>query len=120
MRPLPLILCLALAACGGGGSHWNNPFRKADRGLQLQTDVNGLAIMGRHGERIDFGRAPEGVIAVLDRELAPGRQMSLEDCPAGISQQVSYGDLVLTFTDEQFVGWRGVQGAAGQVCGRVA
>lgn len=120
MTRAPLILCLVLAGCGGGGLELNPFARKAPKGIQLETDAAGLAIVGTGGQRIDFGRAPSGVIAALERELGPGRDLGLDGCPAGVRQQIAWGDLVLTFTDEQFVGWRGVAGEAGQTCGRMA
>ena len=60
------------------------------------------------------------MIAALERELGPGRALALDGCPADVRQQLAWGDLVLTFTEEQFVGWRGVDGAAGQTCGVTA
>ena len=125
MTKAPWVFCLVLAGCGGGGLDLN-PFAKSSpRGIQLATDAGGLAIvgpgiMGTGGQRIDFGRAPGGVISVLERELGPGRALDLTNCPADVRQQIAWGDLVLSFTDEQFVGWRGVQGAAGQTCGAMA
>ena len=114
------VVCLVLAGCGGGGLDLNPFGRDAPRGIQLETDAGGLAIIGSGGQRIDFGRAPSGVIAVLERELGPGRALDLTNCPGGVRQQIAWGDLVLTFTDEQFVGWRGIDGAAGQTCGTMA
>jgi len=119
MTRAPLLICLVLAGCGGGVDL--NPFaRSTPRAIQLETDAGGLAIVGSGGQRIDFGRAPSGVISVLERDLGPGRALDLIDCPAEIRRQIAWGDLVLTFTDERFVGWRGVDGAAGQTCGRMA
>ena len=123
MTRTPLILCLVLAGCGGGGLDMN-PFAgnkgNKPQGIALETDAGGLAIAGSGGQRIDFGRAPSGVIAVLERELGLGRPLALTNCPTGVRQQIAWGDLVLTFTDERFVGWRGTDGAAGQTCGILA
>ena len=119
MNRTALIACLVLAGCGGGGADLD-PFDGGKaQGIALETDAAGLAIIGSN-QRIDFGRAPSGVISVLDRELGPGRTLALTNCPADVSRQIAWGDLVLTFTDERFVGWRGVDGAAGQTCGRMA
>jgi hypothetical protein len=120
MTRAALVACLVLAGCGGGGLNLNPFARDEPRGIQLETDAAGLAIIGSGGQRIDFGRAPSGVIAALERELGPGRRLALTDCPRAVVQQIAWGDLVLTFTDEQFVGWRGIAGAAGQTCGTMA
>lgn len=37
-------------------------------------------------------------------------------CPSDIIQQLRWGDLVLTFTDEQFVGWRTNDAMQGRIC----
>ncbi len=66
--------------------------------------------------RIDFGRSPEGVIRALDRELGPHRALPLSDCPQGVQERLQWGDLVLTFSDEQFIGWRRGDHARGIVC----
>ena len=125
MSRAPLILCLVLAGCGGGGLELTPFAGTKKQGIALETDAGGLAITGSGftvpgGQRIDFGRAPSGVIAVLERELGPGRALGLTNCPAAVRQQIAWGDLVLTFTDERFVGWRGADGAAGQTCGVLA
>ncbi len=125
MSRIALVLCLVLAGCGGGGPNLNPFAKEKPRGIQLETDAGGLAIvgpgiMGTDGQRIDFGRAPSGVIAALERELGPGRALGLDGCPSGVRQQIAWGDLVLTFTDERFVGWRGAAGGAGQTCGVLA
>jgi len=76
-----LLACLVLAGCGGGMNL--NPFSKPEpQGIELATDAFGLAIVGTDGQRIDFGRAPSGVIAALERELGPGRDIGLAGCPA--------------------------------------
>ncbi len=66
--------------------------------------------------RIDFGRSPAGVIRALDRTLGAHRDAGLKGCPKGIAQQLRWGDLVLTFNREQFIGWRQGGKAAGVVC----
>ena len=78
-------------------------------------DAGGLAIAGS-AQRIDFGRAPAGVIAALDRELGPHHVMPLADCPGGIARRLAWGGLELSFTDERFVGWREGANAAGITC----
>ncbi len=82
----------------------------------LVPDRNGLAVVGT-GLRIDFDRAPAGVIAALDRLRGAHRPLPLETCPAGILRQYQWGDLILTFTDERFVGWRQAGASAGLICG---
>lgn len=120
MSRIALGLCLVLAGCGGGGVRLNPFDSKTPQAIMLETDAEGLAIVGTGGQRIDFGRAPSGVIAVLERDLGPGRALDLTNCPGDVRQQIAWGDLILTFTDERFVGWRGAQGAAGQTCGVLA
>ncbi len=119
MNRAALGLCLILAGCGG-----MNPFARETaeqpRGISLQTDAGGLEIIGAGGGRIDFGRSPAGVIPLLERELGPGRALDLTNCPGGVVNQIAWGDLILTFTPEQFVGWRGAAGSAGQTCGVLA
>ncbi|GAA0297477.1 hypothetical protein [Rhodovulum strictum] len=78
-------------------------------------DAGGLAVSGSP-LRVDFGRAPDGVIAPLTRELGPPRAVPLTACPPGIVRQLAWDDLVLSFTREQFVGWRQAGAAAGQTC----
>ncbi len=108
MRIALLVLCVfSMTACA--------PTRTPDPDVTFQPDRNGLSV--RPGsQRIDFGRAPSGVVAVLDRELGPGRAMPVAGCPAGVIMQRAWGDMVLTFTDERFVGWRQGQTHAGRIC----
>jgi len=105
-------LVLAVAGCAADAPSTD---RAARSGVSFTPDQTGLAVEGT-GQRIDFGRAPDGVIAALDRELGPGRPLVPDGCPAGVSQQISWGTLVLTFTEERFVGWRQGPAAVGQVC----
>lgn len=89
----------------------------ADRpGVRFVPDAGGLGI-ANSPQRIDFGRAPAGVIAALDRELGPHRVLSLAPCPADVVRQLAWGGLVLTFTAERFAGWRDDADHAGPVCG---
>jgi len=67
--------------------------------------------------RIDFGRAPEGVIAAVTRVLGRPETLPLSGCPAAIATRLRWDDLDLTFTADRFVGWRTPAGQAGQVCG---
>jgi len=107
-----LALAVVLAGCAAGA----RPIAQSPRtGAQFAPDANGLSMTGT-GLRIDFGRAPSGVITALDRELGKGRLLGLDGCPAGIVQQEAWGDLVLTFTAERFVGWQTADGVAGQAC----
>ncbi len=120
MRRWGLCLVLAvLAGCGGVAPETSREAIPRPTGIGLETDENGLTIIAPRGGRIDFGRAPSGVIATLERELGPGRVLGLGGCPAPIRQQIAWGDLVLTFTAEQFVGWRAELGdlEAGRTCG---
>jgi hypothetical protein len=102
---------LLLSACATGPLPGTAP----RLGVQFNPDSGGLAVAGT-GQRVDFGRAPSGVIAVLDRELGPGRDLSLAGCPAGVVTQREWGGLVLSFTGERFVGWRDASGSAGRIC----
>jgi hypothetical protein len=110
-------LALALAGCAGAPG----PLAPANvpGGARFLPDARGLGVDGT-GLRIDFGRSPAGVIAALDRELGPGRALGLDGCGAGINRQMAWGDLVLTFTNERFAGWRQAGRSAGEVCGALA
>ncbi len=87
----------------------------AGAGIIITPDDGGLSVDGT-GMRIDFGRAPAGVIAALDRDLGRSTELSLAGCPAGIVSQRSWGALVLTFSAERFVGWRKGAQTVGQSC----
>jgi hypothetical protein len=101
------MVCLVLAGC------METP--RAVTHIALHGDEAGLAVEP-DGRRIDFGRAPSGVIAPLDRELGPHREMGLGNCPEGVVKQLAWGSLVLSFSVERFVGWRDASGQAGRVC----
>lgn len=111
--PRPSFACalcvLTLIACAPATS----PKVRAD--VQFVPDARGLAVVPA-GMRVDFGRAPSGVIAVLNRELGPGRALPISGCPADVARQIAWGDLVLSFTRETFVGWRNASISAGTVC----
>ncbi|SIO49616.1 hypothetical protein SAMN05444722_2699 [Rhodovulum sp. ES.010] len=108
MRFGPAALGLALAAgCAA-------PPAEAPSTLFL-PDARGLAIVGST-LRIDFGRAPDGVISALARELGPGRPRPLAGCAEGIVQRRAWGALDLTFSRERFVGWQTATAAAGRGC----
>ena len=111
-RYAPLVALALLAACSAGTQASRGPAGPAPEFL---PDANGLEVAPT-GLRIDFSRSPEGVIAALDRALGRHRVLRLTDCPAGVVQQLGWGDLVLSFTGEQFVGWRQGAGAAGLTC----
>ena len=118
MKRRAVVFALLLASCGGANvDAVTGPVARV--GAVFVPDAGGLGIEGS-SERIDFGRSPGGVLGALDRELGPGKPLPLDDCPGDIAYQVAFGDLVLTFTDERFVGWRGPSGTAGLVCGKVA
>ncbi|HHL20066.1 MAG TPA: hypothetical protein ENJ52_00905 [Aliiroseovarius sp.] len=102
-----LTAALFLAACTGA------PARQ-DR-ITPAPDLKGLGIVGSD-QRLDFGRAPEGVITALNRSYRRSKVRDLAGCPADIRQQIAWGDLILTFTDEAFVGWRVGNTFAGTVC----
>ena len=107
---------LLLAACSTGAAA---PSQAPRTGAQFAPDSTGLAVVGS-SLRVDFGRSPAGVIPLVERELGPGRALDVADCPAGVTHQIAWGDLVLTFTGERFVGWRNAGASAGQTCGRMA
>lgn len=110
------LLFAALAGCAAPGGLANLPGRT---GASFTSDVKGLAVNGSP-QRIDFGRAPSGVIAALDRELGKGRALGVAGCPAGIVDQRDWSGMVLTFTAERFVGWRRDASSAGQTCAATA
>lgn len=105
-----------LAGCGGIDLATTQPSRS---GATFIPDANGLAVASS-AQRIDFGRAPSGVISALDRELGKSRVLEAGGCPAGIVSQREWDGLVLTFTAERFVGWRHHNTQAGQVCGELS
>ncbi len=100
-------MLLALAACTSEPTTPSVTFHPDPGGLEVRPA----------GLRVDFGRAPSGVVPVLDRSLGAHRTVALGTCPQGIVRQLAWGDLVLTFTDHRFVGWRQGDAHAGQVCG---
>ncbi len=104
---LPLVL---LAGCVAA------PTASPPPEISFRPDPAGLAVLPS-GLRMDFGRAPEGMIPILERALGRGEALPLAGCPAEISARIAWGGLELFFTDERFVGWR--QGAArgGETCG---
>ena len=83
--------------------------------ITLAPDASGLAV-APSGLRIDFDRSPEGVVPSLDRALGRHTALPLTGCPANIRQNLRWGDLTLTFTEERFVGWRQQGQSAGQTC----
>ncbi len=83
--------------------------------ISLTPDANGLAV-APSGLRIDFGRSPKGVVPSLDRTLGRHTALPLTGCPADIRQNLRWGDLILTFTKERFVGWRQQGQSAGRTC----
>jgi hypothetical protein len=111
-----LMACAVLAGCAEVSATQQATGRQ---GISFTPDQAGLAVTG-NALRIDFGRAPAGVIAALDRELGPGRDLGVAGCGADISAQRDWGGLVLTFTSERFVGWRQAGESAGQICEMLA
>ncbi len=101
-------ILLFLAGCAALPQTASNP-------RQFVPDGDGLAVLP-DAMRVDFGRAPSGVILALTRERGAPRDLGLANCPGGIVQQLAWGDLTLTFTDERFVGWKQGEGSAGTVC----
>ena len=84
-------------------------------GVDIRPDNAGLRV-DPVGKRIDFGRSPKGVVPVLDRELGRHVALPLTGCAPEIRQQLRWGNLVLTFTKERFVGWRSGGTASGKTC----
>jgi len=78
-------------------------------------DAAGLADIGT-GLRIDFDRSRAGVIPLLDNTLGRHKTLPLRGCPVGVTQNLQWGDLTLTFTRERFVGWQQQGNKAGQTC----
>ena len=108
MRATALGLALALSAC-------TNDLTPSEPPPRLLPDADGLAVTGT-GLRIDFGRSPAGVIPLLDKILGPHRPLPLRNCPPGVTQNLQWSDLALTFTAERFVGWQENGRSAGQGC----
>ena len=108
LRMLPLLA--VLGACSPAISS-----QPATPTITLVPDANGLGVAPL-GKRMDFGRSPTHMIAALDRELGSHRVLGLTGCPATIRQHLQWGTLVLSFTDEQFVGWRQDGVAQGVTC----
>ncbi|UWQ14339.1 hypothetical protein K3556_00115 [Aliiroseovarius sp. M344] len=108
---LALAVAVGLSACVSPGP---SPTQQRSN-VAIRPDMAGLQI-DPIGKRIDFGRSPKGVLPALDRELGRHEVLSLDGCPASINRQLRWDDLVLTFTQERFVGWRNTSGQQGQVC----
>jgi len=108
VRRLAVLLPLVVAGCVAA--------RPEPPSTLFLPDSAGLAVQGSP-LRVDFGRAPEGVIAALSRELGAPSPRPLAACPADIERQLAWGDLVLTFTRDAFVGWRRGDAMAGRGCG---
>lgn len=109
-----LVVAAALSGCGNDMTG-NRAAGNARQGVTFVPDAQGLAISGR-SERIDFGRSPRGVIPILDREVGNRQELGVTGCPAGVVRQVAWGDLVLTFGRERFVGWKKGPEQSGSVC----
>lgn len=92
--------------------------------VHFVPDQGGLLVQPS-GMRIDFGRAPSGVISALDRELGKHKVLSLNLCPSVVRDQLQWGDLTLSFSAERFIGWRKApspnvslaDSSSGTVCG---
>ncbi len=98
---LSAALLLAAGACAAPPPSATRPAHE----VAFLPDQEGLAVSPTN-MRIDFGRSPAGVIATLDRELGPHQVLALEGCPAQVLRHLQWGDLALTFSREQFIGWR--------------
>ncbi len=112
-----LVPVIVLSVVAGGLAACQRPPLQEPRParIALTPDAAGLSVLP-HQQRIDFGRAPAGVISVLDRELGPHEALPLAGCPAAITARHRWADLELTFTTERFVGWRQNGVGAGQTC----
>lgn len=108
------VLAVVLAGCAGAPPT-DRPGQTARQGIALAPDAQGLGIVGR-AERIDFGRSPRGMIPIMDREKGDHRELGLDGCPTGVVKQLAWGDLVLTFGRERFIGWRQGAASAGTTC----
>lgn len=111
MRAALAASLLVLAGCASTQSDVT-PRRQ---GVSFTPDEQGLSVQGTQ-QRMDFGRSPQGMIPVLDRELGAGRSLPVAGCPSGIAQRIDWDGLVLTFTRERFVGWSQGGAHAGQFC----
>lgn len=112
MRPLAALIGLALlSAC----VQPEGQPRQSRQGVEFVPDAQGLAVLPGN-QRVDFGRAPKGVIPALTRELGRPSILPLAGCPADITQRMRWADLELTFTSERFVGWKRASETQGRVC----
>ncbi|ARE40579.1 hypothetical protein RGUI_2438 [Rhodovulum sp. P5] len=84
-------------------------------GATFIPDDGGLGLTDRD-LRIDFGRAPDGVVRALTRERGRPVDLPLSGCPDTITRHLRWGRLDLTFTRDRFVGWRQGEAAAGLIC----
>lgn len=96
------------------GCQMADPVKPAPK-ITLLPDADGLLVLPDN-LRIDFGRAPSGVIPVLDRELGAHKARSLSGCPTNVAAHLQWADLVLVFTTERFVGWRQGMRSQGRTC----
>lgn len=113
LRVAPCLAVICLSGCLAAPS--TLPEAPAKMGVTVHPDAQGLAV-SPVGQRIDFGRSPKGVSPVLDRELGAHRVLPLTGCPTDIAAQYQWGALVLTFTDERFVGWHKDEQRQGLTC----
>jgi hypothetical protein len=100
-------LALALAACA--------PTAEVAPPPAFTPDSEGIALVGMP-QRIDFGRAQEGVIAAVTRLQGRGPSATTA-CPSGAAAVRWPGGLSLHFSDGAFLGWAREDGtAAGLPC----
>ncbi|MDA5092932.1 hypothetical protein O2N63_02435 [Aliiroseovarius sp. KMU-50] len=101
-----VLLLLVLAGCQA---------KPTTSSVTFVPDLEGILVLP-HDKRIDFGRSPMGVVPILDREMGMRKVRSLSGCPADITARYQWGDLVLSFTPERFVGWRKGARSQGLTC----
>lgn len=132
-RSLPLLAVL-LAACGSDASDDGPRPASPDSAPPgatapdtVRQDTTPLApenvitltadglelIAGGTPRRLSFGSARAGVMAEVGGVLGePRQQGTMEECPSGPLNQVSYADgLQLNFQDSAFVGWFASEGS---------
>jgi hypothetical protein len=107
VRRAAIALAVAVGACA--------PTPEAAPPPAFAPDADGIALIGTP-QRIDFGRAQEGVIAAVTRLEGRGPAATTA-CLSGVTAVRWPSGLSLHFADGAFLGWADTDGgAAGLPC----